>query len=113
MIMEDFAPFEIAKKLKEKGFPIKTKNEGKFGLTKVKEVDILPSISQVLKWLREEKQIDIYVTPNWHSKDQKYYVVCIVKDRDYNHGGNIEPNDFQSYEQSAIAGIEYALDNLI
>ena len=52
MIMEDFVTLEIAKKLKEKWFPIKTKTEGKFGLTKVKEVEILPTISQVLKWLR-------------------------------------------------------------
>ena len=112
--MEDFVTLEIAKKLKKKGFDWDALDVYDHGLFYWLDEDVpRPTISQALKWLREEKQIDIYVTPNWHSKDQKYYVVCIVKDRDYNHGGNIEPNDFQSYEQSAIAGIEYALDNLI
>jgi hypothetical protein len=124
--MEDFVTFEIAKKLKEKGFPIKTKTEGKFGLTEVKEVEILPTISQVLKWLREEK--DIHIEP------------CILADADIDADGkvineftywsfsimsiangdmiyfeyeHIDDMRFDSYEEATIDGIEYVIDNLI
>lgn len=85
-----------------------------------------PTISQVLKWLREEKKI--YVEP------------CILADADTDADGkvineytywsfsvtHIETGDmiyfeyehiddkrFDSYELAALAGIEYALDNLI
>lgn len=124
--MEDFVTLEIAKKLKEKGFPIKAKTEGKFGLTKVKEVEILPTISQVLKWLREEK--DIHIEP------------CILADADTDADGkvineftywsfsimsiangdmiyfeyeHIDDKRFDSYEEATIDGIEYVIDNLI
>lgn len=138
--MEDFVSFEVAKKLKEKGF-----REGCFGYYGYCE-DVFyynviqnpvpsrqltfkdfeecqntyrennrydaPTISQVLKWLRE-KGVDIYCTPYWHNKTDKYYVVCIVKDRLYNYGAYIDDNDFNNYESAALAGIEYSLDNLI
>lgn len=112
--MEDFVTLEITKKLKEKGFPIKTKTEGKFGLTKVKEVEILPTISQVLKWLREEKDIDLVISPVF------FYDDVLGKMREYGckvfapslnkpeHCGY-----YEEWEQAAIAGIEYILYNLI
>lgn len=125
--MSDFVSFKIAQKLKDKGFILeKTEIYGKFdsdGLfhsqlyfnyfeTMDCDEIIAPTISQVLKWLRE-KGVDIYCTPNWHNKTDKYYVVCIVKDRIYNHGAYIDDNDFSTYEKAALAGIEYSLDNLI
>ena len=85
-----------------------------------------PTISQVLKWLRAERKI--YVEP------------CILADADTDADGkvineytywsfsvtHIETGDgiyfeyeriddkrFDSYEQAALAGIEYCLDNLI
>lgn len=132
--------FEIAKKLKEKGFrertfgfyllPIKLPQ---YPLTYItgnhnKEDDFYsaPTISQVLKWLREEKKI--HVEP------------CILADADIDADGkvineytywsfsvtHIETGDmiyfeyeriddkrFDSYELAALAGIEYCLDNLI
>lgn len=124
--MEDFVNFDLAVKLKEKGFPIKTKTEGKFGLTKLKEVEILPPISQVLKWLREEK--DIHIEP------------CILADADTDADGkvineftywsfsimsiangdmiyfeyeHIDDKRFDTYEQAALVGVNYCLDNLI
>lgn len=112
--MEDFVTLEITKKLKEKGFPIKTKTEGKFGLTKVKEVDILPSISQVLKWLREEKAIHLNVVL-W---EKGWY--CVVwcfeyyeEEKKYYYKREYQTNDYNNYEQAAFAGIEYVIDNLI
>lgn len=112
--MEDFVTFEIATVLKEKGFPIKTKTEGKFGLTKVKEVEILPTISQVLKWLREEKDIDLVISPVF------FYDDVLGKMREYGckvFAPLLNKPEHCSYheewEQAAIAGIEYVIDNLI
>ena len=110
--MEDFVTFEIAKKLKEKGFPIKTKTEGKFGLTKVKEVEILPTISQVLKWLREEK---IYIVPTFcvDQNDNGYWDFRLISTMDGMLIYDEIKNRYNSYEQAALAGIEYVLNNLI
>ena len=66
--MEDFVTFEIAKKLKEKGFPQITFGnynmqsacyieDGRFYengcITEVSRAYTAPTISQVLKWLRK------------------------------------------------------------
>lgn len=124
--MEDFVTYEITLKLKEKGFPIKTKTEGKFGLTEVKEVEILPPISQVLKWLREE--MDIHIEPciladadtdadgkviNEFTYWSFRIVSIVTGDIIYFEYKHIDDSRFDLYEESAIAGIEYVLDNLI
>lgn len=124
--MGDFVTFEIAKKLKEKGFPIKTKTEGKWGLTELKEVDTLPTISQVLKWLREEKKIHIepcILADADTDADGKvineftYWSFSIMSiangDMIYFEYEHIDDKRFDSYEQSALAGVNYCLDNLI
>lgn len=97
--MEDFVTFEISKRLKEKGFPM---------------VDYIPTIYQGLKWLREEKKlhINIGVYPNgWNF----FCCSCEKHDNgkfgDYNIYESLEM--YNSYELAAIAGIKYALDNLI
>lgn len=133
--MEDFVTFEIAKKLKDKGFreeclchyvgedlyyniesPIANNqlwfSHNKFDNIWHRDNVDAPTIPQVLKWLRE-KGVDIYCTPNWHNKTDKYYVVCIVRDRIYNHGAYIDDNDFSTYEKAALAGVNYCLENLI
>ena len=132
----EIVSFEIAKKLKEKGFDYPCINAiNSFGCTyrngwceylddredefitlkDLKEGDcLLPTISQVLKWLREEKQIHIYtdiVSAGW-----VYNVFINVKkleDGTWWYNGVKEEGYFDSYEQAAIAGIEYVLDNLI
>lgn len=72
--MEDFVTFEIAKKLKEKGFNYPcvghyVNNQlyiahyhNAFHSDKDESIDT-PIISQVLKWLREEKDIDLVISP--------------------------------------------------
>lgn len=106
--MED-VPFEIAKKLKEKGFPIKTKTEGKFGLTEVKEVEILPTISQVLKWLREEKKLHIAIDV-W-GRTWGYDVIELTSGHSLHWTAYRE--DIKSYEDAALDGVNYCLENLI
>lgn len=136
---EDFVSFELAKKLKEKGF-----KEPCFGWYYPSEVcgfdyrttivfnnseyrgsnykDMLvshkdekhinaPTISQVLKWLREEKKIHIEVmfispTPN----RVKYYITNIGGDRSFM---DVSDEHYETWEQATLAGIGYCLDNLI
>ena len=75
---EDFVPFELAKKLEEKGFNWKTLEsytdkikqkhlvsiDSDIAVVEVKDIVNTypkPTISQVLKWLREEKNISIEI----------------------------------------------------
>lgn len=133
----EFVNFKIAKKLKDIGFeckhPFAMYNEngifhalftsadycGKYreyyGIEDFDEHDyICPTISQVLKWLREEKKIHLFVEiadkgwyytiyPNIRIEDGKLtsdkYILGQVP--------------FKSHEEAEIGGIEYVLDNLI
>ena len=105
----DFVPFEIAKKLKEKGFDWETSNVYERNTIACRYEDYpKPTISQVLKWLREEKKIYLYI-----DVDDKgwFFEIKFLKTHKV-----LNPNligRYNSYELAAIAGIEYALDNLI
>lgn len=122
--MEDFVNFELAQRLKEKGFrkpcilyynsdkvrtwfnePDIAKN---FVPATLGNDDVLaPSISQVLKWLRKERGIHVCITLGEFS-DWVYDVSRI--------DGNMfckAEDGFKSYEQATLAGIEYCLDNLV
>lgn len=125
---EDFVPFELAIKLKEKGYPQKTAGrynmidcfyyeDGKLffhgGACDVNEAYTAPTISQVLKWLREEKElhIEIYMYNNyysWEIYNTKIYDADFTQKR-----VEYSDVDYETYEQAALAGIEYVLDNLI
>ena len=120
--MEDFVTYEIAKKLKEKGYPMEEIPTGGidnrnfpilYDLPKEHpnwqdcKAWWVPTISQVLKWLRDIKTISIEpcATPHncWY-----YMIKC---------KGEIKAtymnNKYKTYEQAALAGIEYVIDNLI
>lgn len=135
----EFVSFEIAKKLKDKGFkeeclchyisddliyniesPI-ANNQLWFSHNKYDNIwhrDNIdaPIVSQVLKWLREEKKIFITIIPQ--EKTLGYDTLCfgiykIIEDL-YQPIYNGTANTLvDSYEQAAITGIEYVLDNLI
>lgn len=132
----DFVTFEIAKKLKEKRFREKcfAIYSPYGGIFKFNEIDTdkvapcdlnikdfrkcyncykennidAPTISQVLKWLREEKKIALnieFIPYVW-----QYKII------DMSFEGRFEPCGitlFEDYEEAALAGIEYTLDNLI
>lgn len=58
----EYVTFEIAKKLKEKGFDWETSNVYERNTIACRYEDYpKPTISQVLKWLREEKKIHIEI----------------------------------------------------
>lgn len=155
--MEDFIPFELAVKLKEKGFNEKClfvyndvqiinpkvveeygylTDDGYYELTEdgggklkfdnvyIYEQQIIlrdkiiiernfidaPTISQVLKWLREEKKIYIMVDRSFSVRGWHYY---IIDDDDFENPIQQEVEHNRCYEQAAIDAIEYVLDNLI
>lgn len=75
----DLVTYQITKKLKEKGFPVKGKeiiygDNGAFIPT--------PTIYQVLKWLREDKKLHIHPEPAYFSK-VGLWEVYIVNINDY------------------------------
>lgn len=139
--MKEFVPFEISKKLKEKGFKEKclayyTKDSNFYYNTSYgqdvenafksfnsrpnhlcgKRIDA-PTISQVLKWLREEKEIDIDIYPidanTVFMGGEKYILSIYINRKRYYkiHHDNIDK--YVQWEEAALAGIEYVLNNLI
>lgn len=136
--MEDFVTFEIAKKLKEKGFP---QRHDYFNYSSYNDWDdfrkihslsnasvwfypnisrdniyFAPIISQVLKWLRNEKKLHIEFVGN--ACGYLYIVSDIPSeggtDRYCSHYSG--PNDggtWDKYEDCALNAIQYVLDNLI
>lgn len=130
---EDYVSYEIAKKLKEKGYPQKSFgkysmagacyfDDGRFYedgcIANVEDCCSAPTISQVLKWLRErETRIDIVVYPIDRSTafiGGEIYTIAIYIDRERDIAINRNGKDkYRTYEQAALAGIWYVIDNLI
>lgn len=133
---EDFVTYEIAKKLKEKGFYYKCvatyDNDGMLGYNYIQPTNIraigfddclcshnvendncidAPTISQVLKWLRKEKGwvivVRLYSTNGWY-----WFVQDEKGELKSSHLASCD-DCFSTYEQAALAGIEYVIDNLI
>lgn len=118
----EICSFGIAKKLKEKGFKEKVNayyddKERFFAVhPKLDMNDAVyrcsaPTISQVLKWLREEK--NIICLPHIEPIEEKcfFYVVRLPQASDFPEYMSLVI--YNTYEQAALAGIEYVLDNLI
>lgn len=125
---EDFVSFEIAKKLKEKGFRkpcVATYDkDGMLGYNYVQPTSIravgfdeclvydndcvmAPTISQVLKWLREEKKIYVLIEVEYEDWFE-YKIVQTIKGI---RGSNTRV--YETFEEAVLAGIEYVLDKLI
>ena len=112
----EFVSCDLTGKLKEKGFPVKTKVEGKFGLTEMKVVDIQPTISQVLEWIREEQDIDIEILTyhTFASRRRRAYAARIVTLNIDETLNRIEDTEMHiKWEDAALWAIEYVVDNMI
>ena len=145
--MEDFVTFDLAKKLKEKGFDIPCtyayckkggwnvytqkhepityilRTDGnpfgafyagnnwnvEYKTNKNKICCSAPTISQVLKWLRNEKKIHICIDFNGDIPPKWYYQIAIYGSTDIAADGY----GYNDYETAVLAGIEYVLDNII
>ena len=120
--MEDFVPFELAKKLEGLGFDesslffYREDDEDKCvhcvdtnqPLIDAK-ITIAPTISQVLKWLRDEKKLHISIEYGYAEIPIWDFEIRLIG----NYGRWWTDETYSSYEQAILAGIEYALDNLI
>ena len=136
--MKDFVTFELAVKLKERGFSQRPDyfNYSSYydwdGLRKIHSLSnasvwfdpnisrdniyFAPTISQVLKWLREEKKIHIEIF--LYDGKYSYFIKSITQicENDLFHkclNEDTTDDEYTTYEQAALAGIEYVLDNLI
>lgn len=126
---EDFAPFELAVKLKEKGFDYKCHYCYKNSIIMSHCSEPLnhnadavtysaPTIPQVLKWLREEKKIVISIFPHpcgWQAdiyKDVHQYYDSEAE-RYLKHYYKEKTEISHSYNWMEICCIQYVLDNLI
>lgn len=128
---DDFVTYELAVKLKEKGFP----QDGFIGYDEFRTLCIRdehsiicasPTISQVLKWLKKEKNIFIAINIGYcYESYEKPFPTNPKMEpilKGYYYGvwdlGNLNDKNarseyFESDELAAIAGIEYVLNNLI
>lgn len=128
---EDFVPFELAVKLKEKGFnelcygyyhcdggdnsfEVCGNGDYDFLNSKNKYRIAAPTISQVLKWLRKKK-IVVSILPTGYNKETGlpgyYYVIYDVAE--YFWKKHEYPQSFETWEECELSAIEYVLDNLI
>lgn len=135
----EFVTYELSVKLKEKGFickypiamynedgefyPLYTSTEFYYCINDFDEHDLIaPTISQVLQWLR--KTYKLFISPgviadyqdDFH-RDTTYWSFVVVNiengDSIYREYERVTENRFDSYEQAALAGIEYTLNILI
>ena len=129
----DFVTFDIAKKLKERGFKLACIGhyEGDrfeyntydgYGINisyiarsyndddRFVEYTDVPVICQVLKWLREKKNIEVVASFSYSNRVWGYQVGDMTLSEDsilaYDYS-------FPTYEEAALAGIEYVINNLI
>ena len=126
----EFITFEIAKKLKEKGFPQHECDYGYIekddktyrivgpGIPDYLPNTAAPTLSQVLKWLREEHHLHFEVIATAYGYN---LIISDIpdkggSDRYYSHINDDGPNyigGWDKYEDCILYGIEYVLDNLI
>ena len=131
---EDFVTYELAVKLKEKEFSqhwsnddyvVENEYEDKFEVGSHYDRCFIPehlptiaapTISQVLKWLREEKNIFVVIAanPTLSTKDKIAYYYQV-----YSNSNGVTSDYYESkecytqWEDCAIDSIKYVLDNLI
>ena len=128
---KEFVTFEIAKKLKEKGYPqvekwtlamynedgdwyslCQTFDEYYYDFKDFDRHDfVCPTISQVLKWLRKEK--NIYCLPFFEPGVEMWFYTIYKPKSGSGFPEFMSESDCDTYEQASLAGIEYVLNNLI
>ena len=113
----ELVPFEIAKKLDDKGFNKLTSllydDDGileplRDVVIPAKNIYHAPNIDEVLEWLRTEKSLHIRMSVYWIG--WCFDITDMNNINGYIYGSECE---YRKFEQAALAGIEYTLDNLI
>ena len=111
----NFVPYDIAVKLRKKGFNIDTDfcyNQAG-SIIRVGSCPA-PQIHEVLKWLREEKKIHIEVwwQTQYTAKNLKGFQFVVTPICE-NPQRETDLELYCDYETAAVKGIEYVIDNLI
>ena len=129
--MKDFVTFELAKKLKEKGYPQEKEStlamyneDGEFHslcqtigdfeylFEDFDENDyVCPTISQALRWLRKYKDLVIIVLPIDFSNNK--YSAAIYSKGDRAKADSLYGIFIGEWEEALMKGIEYAVDNIL
>lgn len=117
----EFVPFELAIKLKEKGFNEKCYHYyqkeilltdncwNRYNIGTLNRCSA-PTISQVLKWLRKEKCLHIEILHIF--SEETLWDFEVVRIGSYERWWN-NIGLFDNYELAALAGVNYCLENLI
>ena len=124
----DFVTGELARKLLAKGCPISKAYNDDWTRPLFYEFPkdhpdwqgwdawYVPTVAQVLLWLREEKKIYVVVTP-YPSMSTKDKVVWCYQIKHNSDGAFMEEIDgvetYMFHSRAALGGIEYVIDNLI
>lgn len=129
--MKDFVTFELAKKLKEKGYPqgrrstlamynengefyslCQTIGDDEYSFYDFDENDyVCPTISQVLRWLRKSKDLVVIVLPIDFSNNK--YSAAIYSKGDRTKADSLFGVFDGEWEYALMKGIEYAVDNIL
>ena len=118
---EEYVNKEITRKLIDKGCPVTEVfiSDDRPILYELPKSDpnwfkckawYIPTIFQVLKWLREEKKIHISI--DYKCRFGKWYW-CAYSLNKQEKVEVFSECIYENYEQTVIAGIEYVIDNLI
>lgn len=135
MLTEDYVSYEVAKLLKEKGFPMdehlymyvnkdgKLMTDHQACLTMTDEEyrtffdNYIPTVTQALamKWLREvhELFVDISFVKDEHQEEKLFWFYAIFELSNNNaaHYNNVD--EFTTYEEAVEAALKYCLTELI
>lgn len=121
---DDIITFELAKKLKKKGYPQKSSGDvtmhGTFyycdgrlyengGICEVKDAYTADTIYEVMKWMRENKEIYIMIDRSFAVRNCWNYFICI--DDDFENPIQQPVKVGRTYERAALDAIEYICEN--
>ena len=132
MIKEDYVSFEVAKLLKEKGFPQIEENSSYYVTEMVYSINAdkkgvhhlthrypamydinnyicAPTLQMAMKWLRKKQKINIEIHYNRYGENYRYLIIYkpVVLDDIRSLGV------YFHYEEAAEAAIQYCLKNLV
>lgn len=93
------------------GIAVQLKKKGYVRLSRI------PTISQVLKWLREEKGIYVVIEPfpTMATKNKVHWSWSVKRYSDGAYFGHsvVDATTYATYEQATLAAIEYVVDKII
>ena len=129
MITEDYCSFELCKLLAEKvGFneicdhyiDEHWREEGILLHTPCRTSDLMfgymcPTHQMAMKWLREEHQWDVFISPIWEVDIPEYFYTFHIQHCMDKMGTRSKTNHqhYCTYEEAVEAAIKYSLENLI